>query len=191
MKTETLLALAGIGATTFTAALALIGAVRQATISSRSAAVAEDQKSRRQAYGACATALTARRNAVTALHQLFLEDELDQAAASRLLDEIEALRADVARAVGSVAIEGPEVVAHRADMSGRMINYAADRYREWTAQVAGGRTLNDLIMDQMQYANDTDIEMDVWVEKYLSSCRDVLHPDDRRTGSRLRRLLRR
>ena len=179
MKSETLLALAGIGATTFTAALGLIGTTRQAKITSRSAAAADDQKARRQAYGACATALMARRNAVTALGQLFLEDDLDHAAAGRLLAETESLRSDAARAVGAVMIEGPEDVARNAERASDAIEHAADRYKSWITQVAGGRLLTELCADQMQYAGQDQADIEHWIDGYAELCRRALHPGSR------------
>ncbi len=80
MDSTTLLALAGIGGTLLGTAVGAGGALGAARVTSRGQADLEEQKARRQAYSACATALLARRDAAVALLEAFLEDVFDQAA---------------------------------------------------------------------------------------------------------------
>lgn len=194
VNSETLLGLAGIGGTLMAAALGSASSLRQASIARQAAADGEDQKARRQVYGACATVLLARRDAVTALRKLFLAAAFDQAAATPLLAEIEALRADVARAVGAVMVEGPEGVARKAHLGGQAVEELARLYRGWAAEVAEGRTLRQLITAELDYANEEELEAARWVDEFAEECRKVLHPDEKdrlplryRLRSRLRR----
>ena len=149
---------------------------------------------RRQVYTACATVLLARRGAVTELRELFLADQLDQTAVTNLLAEIETLRPDAERAVGALLVEGPPGAAHAAQVAAKTIRFAAARYRDWTADIVGGRDLNELRISQMQYANEDQGDMERWVDDFAEECQKVLYPNDRirlplryRTGSRARR----
>jgi hypothetical protein len=100
MDSTTLLGLAGIVGTLLGTAVGAGGTFGAARVTSRGQADVEEQKARRQAYGACATVLLARRDAAAALLEAFREDSFDPAAGQTLLQNLDAQRDGVARAVG-------------------------------------------------------------------------------------------
>ncbi len=100
----------------------------------------EEQKARRQTYSACATALLARRDAAVAFLETFPEDSFDPAAAQALLQNLDEQRDGVARAVGAVAIEGPDAVAKDAEYAAVVIEALAGRLRDWVASVVSRST---------------------------------------------------
>ncbi|MFI1168531.1 hypothetical protein ACH4UM_34375 [Streptomyces sp. NPDC020801] len=116
-----------------------------ARITSRAQTTTEEQKARRQAYSACATALLARRDAAAAFLDVFKGDDFDQAAVQAMLREVDEQRDPVARAVGAVAIEGPSDVTSRAEFAAKAIELLSGRIRDWTADVAGGRDRDELL----------------------------------------------
>ncbi|CAG6398317.1 hypothetical protein NMG29_39575 [Streptomyces cocklensis] len=178
MDSSTLLGLAGIGGTVVAAGIGMSGGLLQASITRRGTAAAEDHKARRQVYGACATVLLARRDAVAELRELFRADVLDQSAAEQLLAEIESLRQDAARAIGAVMVEGPKAVGDAAGHAGLNSERAARRYRGWAADIAGGRDLGDLRTSTLDTATQDWQYMNWAVGSFLDECRKVLHPTE-------------
>ncbi|WP_329433218.1 hypothetical protein OG564_10810 [Streptomyces sp. NBC_01280] len=193
MNSTTLLALAGIGGTLFGAVVGAAGTLGSARITSRAQTGAEEQRARRQAYSACATAFLARRDAVAALLDVFRSDDFDAAAVRARLQEVDEQRDAVARAVGAVAIEGPHDVAHGAEWAAKTLELLAGRLRDWTAEVAGGRDRDDLLRSQLQFAVRYQADTERMIDRFTAVCRRVLHPaeSDGIPRGRLRRLLRR
>jgi len=176
MDSATLLGLAGIGGTLLGTAVGAGGTLGAARVTSRGQADVEDQKARRQTYGACATVLLARRDAAIALLETFPEDSFDPGAVQTLLRNLDEQRDGVARAVGAVAVEGPDAVAQSAEYAARAIEVLAGRLRDWVASVVGGADREELVRSQMRYARDDQREVQHEVDDFTGECRKVLHP---------------
>jgi hypothetical protein len=140
VDSTTLLTLVGIVGTvlgTTVGAGCVIGAAR---VTSRGQAEVEEQRARRQAYGACATVLLARRDAANALLVAFShDDDFDPAAAQARTQDLDDKRVILARAVGAVAVDGPYTVASSAEAAAYAIEELAGRLRDWVTSVAGAR----------------------------------------------------
>lgn len=186
MDSTTLLALAGIGGTLLGTAVGAGGTLGAARVTSRGQADLEEQKARRQAYSACATALLARRDAAVALLETFPEDVFDQAAAHVQSQNLDEQRAAVARAVGAVAVEGPYAVAHSAEYAAYAIEVLAGRLRDWVASVGGSQDRGELVQSQMRYGREDQRQVQQDVDDFTAECRKVLHPAEggRPTGWR-------
>ncbi len=165
----------------------MLGAAR---ITSRAQAETEEQKARRQAYSACATALLARQDAATALLEVFRDEDFDQGAVQARLQDVDEQRAIVARAVGAVAIEGPHNVAHRAQIASQAIELLSGRLRDWVVIVAGGRDRNELLQSQLQFALRDQSDAEQMLDGFTAGCRKVLRPAESDWPAR-RRILRR
>jgi len=189
MDSATLLGLAGIGGTILGTAVGAGGTLGAARVTSRGQADVEEQKARRQAYGACATALLARRDAALTLLETFREDSYDSAAARALLENLDGQRDGVARAVGAVAVEGPEEVAYSAQSAAHSIEELTGRLRDWLASIAGGEDRETLIRSQLPYARDDQQIVGADVDRFTAACREVLHPAESRRPRRRRRRL--
>lgn len=85
MDSTTLLGLAGIGGTLLGTVVGAGGTLGSARVTSRRQADVEEQKARRLAYSACATALLARRDTAVALLETFPQDSFNPAAVQALL----------------------------------------------------------------------------------------------------------
>jgi hypothetical protein len=189
MDSATLLGLAGIGGTLLGTAFGAGGALGSAKVTSRGQAGVEEQKARRQAYSACATALLARRDAAVAFLETFLEDSFDPATAQMLLHNLDAQRDGVARAVGAVAVEGPEGVAATAEYAAQSIEHLVGRLRDWLASIASAEDRETLIRSQLRYARDDQRTGSEDVDRLTSACRKVLHPAENPQPKRRRRRL--
>jgi hypothetical protein len=189
MDSATLLGLAGIGGTLLGTVFGVGGTLGSARVTSRGQAGLEEQKARRQTYSACATALLARRDATVALLESFREDSFNSASAQVLLQNLDEHRDDVARAVGAVAIEGPERVADTAEYAAQSIEQLVGRLRDWFASVAGGEDREALIRSQLRYALDDQHTVGEDVGRFTAACREVLHPAESRQPKRRRRRL--
>ncbi|MEV0906304.1 hypothetical protein [Streptomyces hokutonensis] len=193
MDSTTLLGLAGIGGTLLGAVVGAAGTLGSARITSRAQATMDEQNARRQAYGACATALLARRDATAALLDLFKNDDFDQAAMQARLQEVDEQRDSVARAVGAVTIKGPYRVAHDAGLAAKAIELLSGRIRDWAGEVSGGRDRDELLGSQLQFAFRDQGDMEEMLDTFTAGCRKVLRPSEsdrparrgllRRTGS--------
>lgn len=84
--------------------------------------------------------LLARRDSATALLETFPEYGSDLAAAQTLMENLDAKREAVARAVGAVAVEGPDAVAHSAELAAYAIEHLAGRLRDWSLPSSAVRT---------------------------------------------------
>lgn len=186
MDSTTSLALAGIGGTLFGTAVGAGGTLGAARVTSRGQADLEEQKARRHAYSACATALLARRDAAVTLLETFPEDVFDQAAAQVQSQNLDEQRAVVARAVGAVAVEGPYAVAQSAECAAYAIEVLAGRLRDWVASVVGGQDREELVQSQMRYSREDQRQVQQDVDDFTAECRKVLHPAEggRPTGWR-------
>jgi hypothetical protein len=190
MDSTTLLGLAGISGTLLGTAVGAGGTLGSARITSRGQADVEEQKARRQAYSACATALLARRDAAVALQDAFREDSFDGGAAQALLHHLDEQRDGVARTVGAVAVEGPDVVARSAEYAARAIEQLAGRHRDWLASILGGEDRETLVQSQLRYSREDQRTVDEDVDRFTAECRNVLHPGESSRPAR-RRLRRR
>ncbi|GHB71312.1 hypothetical protein GCM10010331_68980 [Streptomyces xanthochromogenes] len=191
MDSTTLLGLAGIGGTLLGAAAGAAGVLGAARISSRAQAHTEEQKARRQAYSVCATVLLARRDAIAALLDAFMNDDFDPVAARARLQVVDEQRDAVARAIGAVAVEGPYDVAHRAESAAKAIEILSGRLRDWTSDVAGGRNRNDLLASQSRYAVRDQADVEEMLDNFTVGCRKVLRPTEREWPVSMGRLRRR
>ncbi|GGN56042.1 hypothetical protein GCM10011579_016690 [Streptomyces albiflavescens] len=190
VDSTTLLGLAGISGTLLGAVVGAAGTLGSARITSRAQTNTEEQKARRQAYSACATALLARRDAADALLDMFKGDDFDQAAVQARLQEVDEQRDAVARAVGAVAIEGPYDIANSAEFAAKAIELLSGRIRDWTAEVAGGRDRDELLQSQLQFALRDQGDMERMLDNFTAGCRKILRPTERDRPTR-RGLLRR
>jgi hypothetical protein len=186
----TLLGLVGIAGTLLGAIAGAGGAIGAARVTHRGQAEVEERRARRQAYGACSTALLARRDATIALLDAFFEDELDQALAQTRMQDIDEQRSAVARTVGAVAVEGPYSVAHSAEIAAYAVEALAARLRDWVAVVAAGRDRGELVQSQGRYGREDQHDVEGLVSDVTAECRTVLHPAEIERPRR-RRLLRR
>ena len=176
MDSTTLLGLVGIGGTLLGTAVGAGGTLGSARVTSRGQANVEEQKARRQAYSMCATALLARRDAAVALLETFREDSFDPPAAQALLQHLDELRDGVARAVGAVAVEGPDAVANSAEYAAHAIEVLAGRLRDWLASVVGGEDREALVQSQLRYGREDQRTVEQDVDHFTAECRKVLHP---------------
>jgi hypothetical protein len=189
MDSTTLLGLAGISGTILGTAVGAGGTLGSARITSRGQANVEEHKARRQVYSACATALLARRDAAVALLETFAEDSFDPAAVQVLLQNLDEQRDGVARAVGAVAVEGPDAVANSAEYAARAVEQLAGRLRDWLASIVGGENREVLIQSQLRYGRHDQLTVEEDVDHFTAECRKVLHPAE--SGRPARRRLRR
>lgn len=189
VDSTTWLALAGIGGTLLGTVVGAFGTLGSAWITSRAQTGVQEQKARRQAYNACATALLVRRDAVDALLEVWRGDDFDQAVVQARTQDIDEQRAEVARAVGAVVVEGPYEAAHRAEFAARAIEILFSRVRDWAAEVADGRDREELLRSQLEFALRDQREAEQMVDRFAEGCRRVLRPDEseRPRRGRLRR----
>jgi hypothetical protein len=187
MDATTWLGLAGIAGTLLGAALGADGTLGAAWVSDRGQVSVKEQKARRQAYGACATVLLARRNAADTLLETFLQDSLDPAETRVLLEKLDLQGDSVARAVGVVAVEGPSVVADRAENAAYATEELAGRLRDWLTSITGGDDREELIHSQRPFARDDQRTMQRDIDSFTEECRRVLHPGETRRQMRRRR----
>lgn len=192
----TLLGLGGIAGTLLGTIAGAGGAIGAARVTRRGQADVEEQRARRQVYGACATVLLARRDAASALLDAFFEDDFDLTVAQDRMRELDEQRDAVARAVGAAAVEGPYSVMSSAEVAASAIEHLASRLRDWVAIVVAGRDeRSELVRDQRQYAREDQLEVARLVDDFTTACRTVLHPAEsewpRLSRRRRRRLLRR
>jgi hypothetical protein len=190
VDSTTLLGLVGIGGTLFGAAVGAGGTLGAARVTSRGHADVEEQKARRQVYSACATALLARRDAAVALLDAFPEDAFDPVVARSLLNNLDEQREDVARAVGAVAIEGPDAVAYSAEYAAYAIEQLASRLRDWLASIVGGEEREALVQSQLRYGREDQRTVSQDVDNFTTECRKVLHPAESGRSARRRQRLR-
>lgn len=176
MDSTTLLGLVGIGGTLLGTAAGAGGVLGAARVTSRGQAEVEEQRARRQAYGACSTALLARRDAAIALLNAFRDDDFDLAVAQARIQDLDDQRATVARAVGAVAVEGPYEVAAGAEAAAYAVEELAGRLRDWVASVAGGEDRGQLVQSQGRFGRDDQREAEQAVAGFAAECRKVLHP---------------
>jgi hypothetical protein len=188
MDSTTLLGLAGIVGTLLGTTVGAGGTFGAARVTSRGQADVEEQKARRQVYGTCATVLLVRRDAAAALLDAFREDSFDSTAAQALLQNLDAQRDGVARAVGAAAVEGPDTVANSAEFAAAALEELAARLRDWVASVASGRDREELVRSQLPFALADVRQMQQQVGDFTAECRKVLHPDESRRSTRRRRL---
>lgn len=174
MDSTTLLGLAGIGGTLLGAVAGAGGAVGSARVTSRGQADVEEQKARRQVYSMCATALLARRDAAVAFLDAFDGGFDPSAANSALQNLLEEQRDGVARAVGAVAVEGPDDVALSAEFAARAIEVLAGRLRGWVTVIAAGESREALVRSQLGYARDDERIVGQAVDDFTAECRKVL-----------------
>lgn len=179
MDSTTLLGLAGIGGTLLGTAIGAFGTLGAAKVTSRGQTDVEEQRARRQAYSACSTALTARRDAAFALLDAFPEDGSDLAALHGLLRKLDEQRDGVARAVGAAVVEGPYQVAVSADGGGFAVEVLAGRLRDWVAAVAAGEDREELVRSQLRYGREDQHEVQRSVDDFAAECRKVLHPKEK------------
>lgn len=172
----TLLGLVGIAGTLLGAIAGAGGAIGAARVTRQGQAEVEERRARRQAYGACSTALLARRDAAIALLDAFFEDELKQAVAQVGMQDIDEQRGVVARAVGAVAVEGPYSVARSAEMAAYAVEGLAARLRDWVAVVAAGRDRGELVQSQGRFGREDQRHVEGLVSDFTAECRRVLHP---------------
>lgn len=178
MDSAIVLGLAGIGGTVLGTALGAFGTFVAARVTTRGQADVEEMKARRLTYGACATALLARRDAASALLGAFRENNFDLAAIQALLQTLDEQRDSVAHAVGAVAVEGPDKVAHSAEYAGGAIEALAARLRDWVASVASGEDREGLVQSQLRYALEDEHSVQMQAEDFTAECRKVLHPGE-------------
>src|SRR6185437_10533910 len=114
------------------------------------------------------------------LLEAFIEDSFDPAAAHVLMQKLDEQRDGVARAVGAVAVEGPEEVSFSAENAADSVEELAGRLRDWLASVAGGRDRAALIQSQLRYARDDQRTVGEGVDRFTARCREVLHPSEGR-----------
>jgi hypothetical protein len=176
VDSTTLLGLVGIAGTLLGTAVGAGGVLGAARVTSRGQAEVEEQRARRQEYGACSTALLARRDSTVALLDAFFGDDLGQPLAQARMQELDDQRATVARAVGAVAVEGPYAVATSAEYAAHAIEHLAGRLRDWVASVAGGEDRRELVQSQGQFARDDELQVAEAVATFTGECRKVLHP---------------
>ncbi|MGV9703893.1 hypothetical protein [Streptomyces sp. NPDC003483] len=187
MDSTTLLGVVGIGGTLLGTVIGAVGALGAARIASRTQVTTEEQKARRQAYGACATAFLARQDAVFALVKVVREeaarnvifDPATGAAVEARLQAAEEMRDAVARAVGLVMVEGPYAVSHRAERSARAIEDLFGVLRAWSASIASGRdsepvpSYHFLALSKMSDVRES-------LDSFTNACRVVLRPLENR-----------
>lgn len=177
VDSTTLLGLGGIAGTLLGTIVGSGGVIGAARVARRGQAEVEEQRARRQVYSSCSTVLLARRDAANALLQAFFEDDFDTAAAQARMNDLDEQRDAVARAVGSVAVEGPDSVAHRAEVAASALEEQASRLRDWLATVTAGRDeRSELVRDQRQYAREDQREVAGLIDSFTVACRKVLHP---------------
>lgn len=176
MDSATLLGIVGVAGTLVGAAIGAGSALGTALISNRGQASTEDQKSRRQAYGACATALLTRKDAAAALMDSLFEGDYDLGEARTQLQDLLNQRAAVMLTVGAVAVEGPQPVAWSAETAAEAIDLWAGRLRSWLAAADREHTIND----QRPYGREDGDQVQVGIENFNAACRKILHPHEHR-----------
>jgi hypothetical protein len=119
---------------------------------------------------------------------LFKGDDFDQAAVQARLQEADGQRDAVARAAGTVAVEGPSPVANAAEFAAKSIEVPSGRIRDWAAEVAGGRNRDELLTSQVRYAHRDQSEMKQALDTFTARCRKVLRPAERDRPTRRGRL---
>jgi hypothetical protein len=186
----TTVALIGVAGTVLGGLSGVVGAVRAAGLNARSQSTLEDHKSRRAAYGACATALIVRRDALSALTDGMRSGDIDLDTARVKLEQAQAMRADVMRTVGAVVVEGPEEPAQRAESAAHHLDVWLDGLAYWI-----GEGLPNRMRDPSQWTNRQEDRTltENMIDRFTTSCRRVLHPDDNPRSPRdpLARMLRR
>ena len=173
MDSTTLLGIVGIGGTLLGTFAGAYGAVTAARVSSRGQANVEDQRSRRQAYSACSTALITRRDAATALMDSLREEGFGPETAQILLKDLLDQRSAVMRMVGATVVEGPYPVARLAESAATALQEWVDRLRDWIT--TGDQ---DVINDQFRFGREDQQEVTRYIDEFARECRKVLHPQD-------------
>ncbi|MFJ4894980.1 hypothetical protein ACIP5U_34055 [Streptomyces sp. NPDC088788] len=176
MDSTTLLGLVGIGGTLLGTVVGAMGTLGAARITSRTQATTEEQKARRQAYSACATACLARRDAAFALVDLFHGDAFDGDLVHERVRELDGQRDAVARAVGVVMVEDPNGLAASASYAAQAIEVLYGRLRDWDLELRTGRGRMELLNSQHRYALQDKSEVDQAIERFTEVCRVVLRP---------------
>ena len=82
------------------------------------------------------------------------EDSFDPATVQALLQHLDEQRDGVARAVGAVAVEGPNAVAHSAEYAAHDTEELAGRLRDWLASIVGGEDREALVQSQLRLHSD-------------------------------------
>jgi hypothetical protein len=80
------------------------------------------------------------------------------------------------RAVGGVAVEDPDAVAHSAEYAAYAIEVLVRRLRDWVASVVSGEDREELVRSQMRYGRDDQRTVQQQVDDFTAECRKVLHP---------------
>lgn len=153
------------------------GVIGVAQVTRRRQTDVEEQRARRQVYGACATVLLARRrDAASALLEAFFEDDFNLTVAQDRMRELDEQRDALARAVGAAAVEGPYSVTTSAKVAATAIKHLASRLLDWVATVVTGRDeRSELVREQRQYAFEDQREVGRLIDDFTAACREVLH----------------
>lgn len=148
----------------------------------------EDLKARRTAYALCATAVIVRRDAITELMDSMRSWDLDLEQATQKLQQAREMRADVMRTVGAVVVEGPASPAGSAESAAQHLDVWLDGLAYWI-----GRGMPDTMREPDQWRGRLEDKTltDEAIERFVTRCRRVLHPDDDRPARAWRRMLRR
>ncbi|MFJ3094614.1 hypothetical protein [Streptomyces hydrogenans] len=180
------MALIGVAGTVLAALAGLVGVIRAAAINTRGQSNLEDSKSRRAAYGACATALIVRRDAIAALMDGMRSGDVDLSTAKEQLAEARAMRASVMSTIGVVLIEGPEWPAAAAESAAHHLDVWLDGLAYWV-----GEGMPDRMRDPSQWdGREEDRQLtEAAIERFASRCRRVLHPEEERLQPSAGRLM--
>ncbi|WP_371548089.1 hypothetical protein OG266_22720 [Streptomyces sp. NBC_00554] len=186
MDSVTLVALIGVAGTALAAVAGAFGAGLTARIGARAQSALEDRKSRRDIYGACASAFLVQHDAMQRLTESLMESHLDVDRAAEKLLQAQAAHDEIGLKVGAVLVEGPMEVAISAQET-------AGKLREWLDE------LEWQLKQERPRGKDARISAVSLsaISKfglYSGLCRAALHPRESRVGRfrflKRRRLLR-
>jgi hypothetical protein len=188
MDSVTQVALLGVGGTV---CAAMVGAVTTRSVAAmgwRGQESLEDQKARRTAYALCATALIVRRDALRELAEGMRLGDLDLEQATQKLQQAQEMRAEVMRTVGAVVVEGPASCAESAESAAKHLDVWLGGLAYWI-----GRGMPDVMREPDQWRGRSDdwTLTDDAIDRFVTRCRRVLHPDDDRPARSRWRMLRR
>ncbi|MYX26807.1 hypothetical protein GTY75_09015 [Streptomyces sp. SID8381] len=188
MDSVTQVALIGVVGTAFAALVGAAGTMFVAAMGRRGQESLEDHKARRAAYANCATAILVRRDAITELMEGMRLGDLGLEQAQHKLQQAQAMRGDVMRTVGAVAIEGPAGPAAAADTAAHHLDVWLDGLSYWI-----GQGMPDTMLEPDQWRGRSEDKMltEDAIDRFVSRCRRVLHPADDRMRRTLRQRLRR